>query len=371
MSWHTVEDCIRYWQANDGNRTYYVEVRYNGKRIKKRAGNSLTAARKLRNKLRSDLQEAELHPERNRPERLQLSEFVKKYTEDYLETKASGSLRQEKNRLKSIEALRKGDPYVDEIGQEDIERLLTGLLKEGRTAATYNRYRARFNSLFNKAVAWKYRDDNPVKHVERFRERSLGDRYLEYHEFQDLLKACDPDLRALVHFAAVTGIRQGALLRIRWEDIEPDLAFVSLRGETTKTGEPKRVRLNSEARGVLEGIGQRKSGRVFAFDRFPRKRWDEIRDGLGWDSECKIPRLRSYRFHDLRHCCGSWLVQSGVPLYGVGEILGHKELTTTQRYAHLADRNLADYMERIRPTGRPNGDATEESVEVHSAVNPH
>ncbi|MFC1595435.1 tyrosine-type recombinase/integrase [Gemmatimonadota bacterium] len=369
MSWHTVEDCIRYWKATDGSRTYYVEVRYNGKRVKKRAGSSLTAARKLRTKLRNDLQEAELHPELLRPGRLRLSEFIKKYTADYLEVKAAKSIRQEKNRLKSIEALIKGDPYIDAITQEEIERLLIGLLKAGRTAATHNRYRSRLNSLFNKAVQWKYRDDNPVKYIERYKENSLGDRYLEFHEFQKLLKACDPDLRALVHIAAVTGIRQGALLKIRWEDIEPDLAFASLRRETTKTEEPRRVRLNSEARGVLESIGQKKSGRVFAFDRFPRKRWDEVRDGLGWGSECKVPRLRSYRFHDLRHCCGSWLVQSGVPLYGVGEILGHKELATTQRYAHLADANLADYMERIRPTTRPNGDATDESEEVTTVAN--
>lgn len=84
---------------------------------------------------------------------------------------------------------------------------------------------------------------------------SLCSMYLLNGELEDLLGACDDDLRPMVHLASLTGIRQGALLKMDWSDIEPDLAFVTLQGEMTKTGEPRRVPLVPEARKVLEVQG--------------------------------------------------------------------------------------------------------------------
>ena len=358
MSWHKAEPCIRYWKARDGTRTYYVSVRQGEKRIDRKAGSTLAIARELRAKLQHELARGDIYPEVQKPKRIRLSAFIERYTEDYLKVKAAKSLRQEENRLKNVKKLLDGDPFLDEITAGDIESILAGMLREGRSPATYNRYRSRLNSLFRKAVAWEFLRDNPVEKVERMRERQLGDRYLHPHEFKKLLKACDLDMRPFVHIAALTGIRQGALLALRWEDIEPDLAFVTVRGETTKTGEPRRVPLNAEARGVLQERGPKMRGKLFPFDQWPRKQWDEIRDGLGWGKECEIPRLRSFRFHDLRHCCGSWLAMAGVPLLTTGKILGHKVLATTQRYAHLSDASLADAMEKIGPISGCNGAVT-------------
>ncbi len=301
MSWHKAEPCIRYWKSRESTRTYYVSVRQGDKRIDRKAGSTLAIARELRAKLQHELARGDIYPEERKPKRIKLSAFIERYTEDYLKVKAVKSSRPEESRLKNVKELLDGDPFLDEITTGDIESLLAGMLREGRSAATYNRYRSRLNSLFRKAVAWGYRLDNPIEKIERMRERLLGDRYLLPHEFKKLIEACDPDMRPFVHIAALTGIRQGALLAIRWEDIEPDLAFVTVRGETTKTGESRRVPLNVEVRAVLQELGPKRRGKVFPYDRWPRKQWDDIRDGLGWGSDCDIPRLRSFRFHDLRH----------------------------------------------------------------------
>lgn len=281
--------------------------------------------------------------------RTRLSAFIERYIEDYLKLKARKSILQECNRLEIVQRLFDEDPFIDEISSSDIEQLLADILRRGRSAATYNRYRARLNSLFRKAVDWGYRANNPVKCVERLHESPIGDRYLLPEEFQELLEACDEELRPFVHLAALTGIRQGALLAIHWEDIEPDLSFITVRAETTKTGESRRVPLNNEARQVLQQIGPRAIGQVFPFEEFPRNRWNRVRAELGWDTT-KVRRLHNWRFHDLRHCCASWLVMADVPLYKVGRILGHKQLATTQRYAHLTESSLADAMEKIHPT---------------------
>ena len=94
-------------------------------------------------------------------------------------------------------------------------------------------------------------------------------------------------------------------------------------------------------------VGLREKGAVFGFEWFPRKQWNAVLRRLGWD-RIEVPRLAGWRFHDLRHCCASWLVMADVPLTKVAKILGHSALQTTQRYAHLADSTLVDAMDRIQ-----------------------
>jgi site-specific recombinase XerD len=59
----------------------------------------------------------------------------------------------------------------------------------------------------------------------------------------------------------------------------------------------------------------------------------------------KRANIPAFTFHCLRHSTASYLVQAGIPLYVVSQILSHKSVATTQRYAHLATKNLKDALE--------------------------
>ena len=61
----------------------------------------------------------------------------------------------------------------------------------------------------------------------------------------------------------------------------------------------------------------------------------------------KKAKIESFRFHDLRHTCASRLVQRGADIYEVKEILGHSNVTTTERYAHLAPGDLREAMSKL------------------------
>ena len=100
----------------------------------------------------------------------------------------------------------------------------------------------------------------------------------------------------------------------------------------------------------MRSLGERREGLVFPFENFPRRRWEKVVRELGWD-RIEMARLRKWRFHDLRHNCASWLAMADVPMSKVAKILGHKELKTTQRYAHLADSSLVEAVERIQYAG--------------------
>jgi len=165
---------------------------------------------------------------RRKLKRIRLHKFMDLYIEDYLKIKDARSWKREMGRIRRILEYF-GDPWVDKIYTDDLEHFLADLQRSGLQPATINRYISRLGSLLKRAMAWGFRDDNPVVTIENLREPKMGDRYLEDSEYQILLDACDPCLRALVVVAANTGIRRGELMTLRWEDVDFDNAQLVIR----------------------------------------------------------------------------------------------------------------------------------------------
>ncbi|MFC1629057.1 tyrosine-type recombinase/integrase [Gemmatimonadota bacterium] len=278
--------------------------------------------------------------------RIRLHEFMDRYVEDYLKIKDARSWKREMGRIRRILEYF-GNPYVDKIYTDDLEHFLAGLQRSGLKPATINRYIARLSSLMKRAMAWGYRQDNPVVSIENLRESKMGDRYLEDSEYQTLLETCGPVLRALVVLAANTGIRRGELMTLRWEDVDFDNAQLVIRAVNSKTAESRVVPLNLDVIDSLRSLDPKPVGQVVPFKNFPRQQWDEVRANLGWD-RIETPRLKGWRWHDFRHDAASRMAMADVPLSKIGKILGHKSLVTTQRYAHMSDKSLHDAVDRIR-----------------------
>ena len=287
---------------------------------------------------------------KNRVLRIRFSDFLDRYIEDHMKIRMPRSWQIEMSRIRRIQHAF-GDKRIDQITTSDIDAFLARLSRDGQSPGSVNRYRSRLSSMMNRAIAWRYREENPVRLVMRLKEEKLPDRYLMPDEFQALLAACDQDLRVFVHLAAVTGMRRGELMAAQWEDIDLESGFLVVRAANSKTSEGRTIPLNGEAREILRSFNDNDTGRVFPFNNFPRRRWERVIRDLGWD-RINIPRLRKWRFHDLRHTCASWLVMADVPMSKVAKILGHKELKTTQRYAHLTDASLAEAVERIQYAGK-------------------
>ncbi|MCR3286762.1 tyrosine-type recombinase/integrase, partial [Salmonella enterica subsp. enterica serovar Give] len=72
---------------------------------------------------------------------------------------------------------------------------------------------------------------------------------------------------------------------------------------------------------------------------------DQVRDS--WAKARAACGLQHVRWHDLRHTCASWLVQAGVPLHTVSEVLGHSSMAMTRRYAHLSPEHLSDAIKKM------------------------
>jgi integrase len=160
-------------------------------------------------------------------------------------------------------------------------------------------------------------------------------------------------LRPIVLLALNTGLRRGELFSLQWKDVNLRTKWLTVAGKTSKSEQTRQVPLNVEAATILESW-RRQSRRSLAqpsvFPGNSGKRLTSIT--TAWRRLRKLSNLRNFHFHDLRHHFASRLVQLGVDLTSVRELLGHSDIKMVLRYAHLAPGGLAIAVEQVSRTGR-------------------
>jgi integrase len=287
--------------------------------------------------------------------------------EDYIERhavphKRPSSVRNDRQMLEAIILPKLGKLRVAAAGKRDIESLHQSLKARPYRA---NRVLALVSSMFVYAMKEGWRGDNPAKGgkggVVRFHEEAK-ERWLSGDEIRQLLTALDeyPDQGAAdaIRLLMFTGSREGEVLKAEWDQFDLRRGVWTKPSHHTKQQRTERVPLNHAAMEVLRRLHQSKRGRYL----FPgangegprvtlRRPWVQVlkRAGLVNVEEVQGKRgrmLKHYkpavRLHDLRHTFASHLVSSGASLHIVGKLLGHTLPSTTQRYAHVADRALRD-----------------------------
>lgn len=203
--------------------------------------------------------------------------------------------------------------------------------------ATRNRYLAALSYLYRWAMEEELTDRNPCAGIRRASEAGHVIRYLTGEEREALLeqvRAEGPLLTAWVLLSLWTGGRLGEVHGLGWRDVDTVHSLVSY--PSTKGGRPRLVPAPAEVMQALAQIDRGNGPEAPVFERWPRKAWERALEASG---------VQRFRWHDLRHSYASWLVQQGVPLADVQQLLGHRSITTTLRYAHLA---TSDTHERVR-----------------------
>jgi integrase len=251
-----------------------------------------------------------------------------------------------------------GDKRLRDIRRADIEKFRDQRIKSicKRTKrpfrpATVNREIMLLSAVFREAFLREYVDRNPVRGVKPLAELNRRVRYLSPDEEKKLLSACALHLRPIVVTAIHSGMRRGELLGLLWGDIDFDQRLVRVRAETSKTHKQRYIPMNDTLHATLKEIAPDDDRwgadrPVFAHSDGTKKRQTV---GTGFEGACKRAVIVDFHFHDLRHTFASRLVQAGVPLNRVAELLGHADLKMTLRYAHLAPANLVDAVKTLDP----------------------
>ena len=236
----------------------------------------------------------------------------------------------------------------------DIAVFLEQMKSEGYALGTCNRALVMLRYGFELAIKWKTQgiDSNPLKEVKNLVFDNKIERYLTPEQTQALLVSIreseNEELEFIVLFLIYTGARKREVLDARWQDI--DWLRKSWRIPKTKSGKIRHVPLSNGAMGVLDKLqlkvvpGQIEGPSIFAN---PRTGVPYVSFYYSWNNARVRAGMPEFRIHDLRHSFASCLVNAGRSLYEVQELLGHADIKTTSRYAHLSRDRLAEAVNTV------------------------
>jgi integrase len=299
-----------------------------------------------------------------------------------------------------------GDTAVSDVTTAHVEALATAMLKSGRAPKTVRNVMTFLHSVFEEALDRGLIRENPVRRATRPGRRRTGDvkadlQFLSVEELEAVLRAIPnetvirlpdptrrgrtgsapppppdvlgPVLRVVILTAAMTGLRQGELLGLRWRDVDWAVQRIRVRntfvrGEHSGEGKSelstrRSVPMTDRLAGELDSWSQRTAYHgdddlVFAHPQTGNP-LDRSKVTKRFKQACRDGGVRVIRFHDLRHTFATRLAASGQPMRTIQEFLGHADSKTTQIYAHYAPSERE--VEMVNKAFAPGADGVEET----------
>ncbi len=241
-----------------------------------------------------------------------------------------------------------GRKKMNEFKPGDLLEFQSNLVRQNFKPASVNRVMALVKHIFNLAERWELIDRAPTRNVSKLADNGARERYLSPDELSRLLKELDncksqvvPDIIKLL---ILTGARKTEVVELPWAELDFEEGTWTLPAERNKGKREKTIPLSDAALTLLKGHMGNGSEYVFPNPATgePMKHfhgtWDRIRRNAG------VPDLR---VHDIRHSFASMLINSGHSLYEIQKLLGHADLSTTQRYSHLMKSTLKNAAQTV------------------------
>lgn len=233
---------------------------------------------------------------------------------------------------------------LDEITLTAVVKLHCTMHDKGYAAVTCNNVVIMIRYIFNLAKKWGFNGahTNPASGIGLFEVNNQRERYLtkpEVNRLKEAIYASDnTQLRYIVALLLFTGCRKRELLDAKWEHFNLDARVWCI--PISKSGKLRYVPLSDAVLKILRQI-PRFEGCPYILPN-PKTHLPYNTIYYSWNTARNRAGMSDLRMHDLRHSFASFLINAGRSLYEVQSILGHSQLSTTQRYAHLSQKTLVD-----------------------------
>jgi len=260
-------------------------------------------------------------------------------------THTKNSWRNSRQALEKFITVVGSDVEVKDISRSMAESFILTIYQRAKYTASL--YLRNLKAVFNRAIDWGYIDKNPFKGI----KLSIPENnpvFINKKELNMIVKKePDPVLAMIYKLAYYTGMRQGELINLEWDDIDLKRKVIKVRSKTdfkTKSKREREIPIAKPVKKILNRVNER-TGYVFNKngDRysgsFLAHRFKKNIRALGMNDDI--------HFHSLRHSFASNLVQKGVNIYVVQKLLGHSSISTTQRYSHLQNFNLVEAINEL------------------------
>jgi len=364
-----------------GGRAFTLDYRHAGRQRRMTFGRwpewSVAAARDRAKELRREIdaggdplvQRGELR------EAPRVDDLIERYCAQHLPKLAERNAADQRSALAKMVAPVWGRKLVTEITSTDVDKLLTKIA-EGRarphkekpnnrarklqpakpTPVRANRIGEVLRKMFTLAVEWGWCEDNPAQRFHR-RIETARERFLSKEEIASLGAALDAatDTRAadIIRMCMLTGARLGEVRQARFEQFNLEHLSWSKPPTMTKQRRVHRVPISDETAIIVRQRHiQAPQGTPWLFPGdTPGQPVQEVR--RFWAQIQKQCGLQEVHIHDLRHTFASLLVSGGASLEMIGKLLGHSQMQTTLRYAHLMDSPLRAGVDAVASAFRP------------------
>jgi integrase len=236
---------------------------------------------------------------------------------------------------------------LSSITGSDVRQYIAKRTGEGVGPSTINKEIALFRVALNwarKELEWNVQ--NPFS-GRNLREPQGRIRWITWEESVRLIETAKtepnaPHLADFIRLGLNTGMRSGEMLELEWSRVDLAVNLIYLGHEHQKNGKVGSVPMNKEAREAILSRARFRAkhcpGSPWVFAHESGERLISIRKGfLG---ACNRIGLEDFHPHDLRHTCAAWMVQAGVSIREVAEVLRHSDIRVTMRYAHLSPDNV-------------------------------
>ena len=397
-------------------KNWYTDFTFKGQRIRESIGPSRKGAEKVIAKKKAEIAENKYLDKRKEPEPVKFHEFGKEYlqwartnkkpsswdrelsTMRRLDKEFEGKILQEittwqieKWKAKRKEAIKRPDAGIGSFKKQEkdgVEKEIwyvefasprgakgkrtfstkqeaeayLGKIQTPVRPATVNRELSLLKHTFSKAIEWGKCKENPAKKVKKLKGEVKRVRYLMPGEVQTLLLSCADHLKPIVTVAVHTGMRKGEILGLKWEQVNFEQGIITLHD--TKNNERRDIPMDETVKTALKRM-ERISEHVFCNEEGE----GFVRLQSSFEGALKKCGIEDFRFHDLRHTFASNLVMAGEDLNTVRELLGHKDLTMTLRYAHLSPNHktrAVNVLDRIMSQNPPQSVIPQKVVSLRS-----
>ena len=240
-----------------------------------------------------------------------------------------------------------GTKRLNEITAWHIEQYKKARKEAGEQPATINLDLSFLKAMLNKAIAWNTLAEYPAKHVKALTVTNERTRFLSEEEEGALLPVCSPPLRRIVEAGLLTGFRTQELTSLRVEDIDLQRRLLTVAACFSKNSESRTLPMGDRLATLFQEALAERGTAVTIFTTSKGQPWDPTNFGMVFRSACGRAGIEPCGLHTLRHTFASRLIMAGIDLRTVQELLGHKDIKMTLRYAHLSPNHKRAAMETL------------------------
>jgi site-specific recombinase XerD len=331
-----------------GKPVFYLNYYYKKKRYRKKIGYSKKLAILEKGRIENLIERGQLGFDIERI--LFMDFFIKKRNQHLIKVSKTYAKKLVFHYIHFERFLKKNKiEYLQDFKKEHMEEYIAERLGDGRSPKTVNEEIRLIKNIFISATDNGYLKENPIKKIKKLIYKPRPPRYFSMIEIKIIMEKSPIVKRNIYEFLLNTGCRLGEVGNLEWRDLDfkmKQIKIVSDGKRQTKNREERIIPMNEKLYHLLTEMKselRNPNSRIFNLDTDSKRRHftENLKIFLNQHD------LEKAGAHTFRHTFASILVKRGVSLYKVSKLLGHSDIQMSQKYSHLASKDLKEDVEKI------------------------